>query len=241
MRRTRIIVLALLTALLAGSRPGRPASAAEPAGSLQSPADLDPPAIRAEVQNILNDPRFAPRKTVWQWLNERFMSRDLPGLALPDWLKRVIVWTLLGWCVLSLLAILAHFIWTLVVVFGSGRTALRARSAAPLADRLRHRSFEELMTILQELAGRGELRNALGVMMLALLKLLDRAGALRFQDGKTNGEYVREYAPERPGHADVRRFVSQFESTVYGGQSCDLDGYRDMNRLFERIREYAGQ
>jgi hypothetical protein len=202
----------------------------------------DPAAVHSELQDILSDSRFAPRQTLWQWLSKKLMNWQPPDMNLPSWLARALVWALLIWCILALLAILAHLVWTLGILFGWGAyPGGGSTTGRTLAERLRHRSLEDLSTMMQELAERGEYREALGVMMIALLRWLDRAGAVRFHESKTNGEYVMEYSPDRRERDDFNRFVISFEGTIYGGRDCEAERYLSMCNLFERIRANAGQ
>ena len=63
------------------------------------------------MQEILSDPRFASHKTFWQWLGEKLARWEGPHL--PKGAKRFIFWAVMTWCILTLLAIFAHLIWTI--------------------------------------------------------------------------------------------------------------------------------
>ncbi|NQT21508.1 MAG: hypothetical protein HQ592_17520, partial [Planctomycetes bacterium] len=111
----------------------------------------------------------------------------------------VIFWIVFAWCVIALLAILGHAVWTVVVM-------VRARGLSSYPDispagraRARPGSYDELIKQMRELAGRAAYREAIGLMMVALLRWLERADVLRFHQSKTNGDYVREYPQQGPG------------------------------------------
>ena len=196
----------------------------------------DASVIQSTVQDILADPRYAPHQTFWQWLSQQLGSWKGPGVHLPPGVAGVLEAIFLVWCVAALLAILAHIIWTLVTVSRargrlSGRGARLGRFGRDEAL-----SYEELLDHMRALAGKGAYREALGAMMLALLRRLDAARLVRFHPSKTNGDYVRDYPPFRPGGGDFRRFVSSFDAMVYGGAACGPDAYGRMHALFEQVR-----
>jgi hypothetical protein len=235
----RTTLLAFVMVCLYGTNPLTSALGSETAAGMYPRPD--PSEVRAEVRNILNDPRFAQHVTFRQWLEEQFMNWKAPDVDLPEWLKLFLSWAFMIWCVLTLLAILAHFIWTLFILLRRKSAPSGNAARAGLTEKLRHRSLEELMTTIHQLAGRGSYREALEVMMLALLKSLDQAGAIRYHESKTNGEYLFEYSPDRPERSDFRQFVTAVEGTIYGGRECGPDHYRGILQLFERIHTYAEQ
>jgi len=196
----------------------------------------DAETIRSETQNILNDPRYRPRKGFWQWLKEKIFGWDGPDIDLGHTWPRIVFWIFAIWCVLALLAILGHFIWTVVVLLrglvGKRGTSLRQ----PRFGRMAQHSYEDLCRQMDALALRGLFREAVGVMMVALLRWLDETGILRFHESKTNGDYVTEYPRASAGCEDFRRFVLAFDATVYGGEACKRRAYQELNAIFERVR-----
>jgi hypothetical protein len=203
------------------------------------PADryqrADAATVKAEAEKVLADPRYAPRWSFWRWLREKLSHWSLPDFHVPAGLSTVIIWLLLIWCVLTLVAILAHVIWTFVVLKRS-RTAggeVSLPQAAPqFGEGL---TYDELVAGMREAASRGQFRRALAFMMLALLRRLDEAGTVRFHRSKTNGEYVREYPPAAGGRDEFRKFTRGFDAVVYGGRPCGERGWQEMMNLFDRI------
>lgn len=197
----------------------------------------DPETIRSVTREILADPRFAPRKTWAQWLAEKLGNWDGPDLGLPEGIAEVVVWILLIWCVLTLLAILGHFIWTIAVLIGlpGGR-----RSVPPARTMQAQRlTPDQTLARMQALAQAGQFREALGLMMAALLEALGSAGILKLHESKTNGEYVREYPDGRPGREDFRQFIRSGDAAVYGGSPCGAATYHELHGLFERIQQHV--
>jgi hypothetical protein len=95
-------------------------------------------------------------------------------------------------------------------------------------------SYHELRGLMGRLANQGAFREAVSVMMLALVRWLEHLDILRFHHSKTNGDYVREYGAGRWGREDFRRFVIAFDASVYSGAPCGRDAYESLNAIFER-------
>ncbi len=191
--------------------------------------------IRMYTRQILSDPTLASRKTLWQWFKEKFGHWDRPRLALGSGWATLIWSVVLIWCILTLLAILAHLIWTLRLMTGPNRRRQNA-TAGPGSEPVRIISFEELYKIARELAAKGAFSEAISVMMVALLRLLDCASVVGFHQSKTNEDYIREYPSGIGGRNEFRQFVVVVERTVYGRFPCDHQTYWQANSLMERIR-----
>jgi hypothetical protein len=219
-------------------RAGAAAPSAGPAGYPRASAEV----IRAETGKILSDPRFRPRKSIWQRLSEWLEGWQLPQLRLPKGWGDFLAWVVLVWGALTLAAILGHLVWTVV-------TLVRGRSGRGAGSRLRRphfrpdrpTSYEELCRRMSELARAGQLRAAVGVMMLALLRWLEGAGLVRLHASKTNGDYLREFPLSGRGRDEFHRFVSDFDGVIYGGPSCTPQAYRQLNLLFQQVRLGAGR
>jgi len=207
------------------------------------PPDEGPPSERIQtvVGEILSDPRFAPRKSFWQWLREKLAAWELPGRALGSGWAPIVVWILTIWCVLALLAILGHLLWTLSQFLPRRSAASRARHVRLRPEAIKSLSYEELRDRMARLAERGQFRGAVRVMMLGLVRWLDDAGVFRFHLSKTNGDYVREYPGGRGGHEQFRRFALAFDALIYGGSRCGPTDYGRMLSAFQRIQDHVRQ
>jgi hypothetical protein len=234
-RSTTWLALALAVAALVSLRAAAPAQAA--AGGYER---ADAQTIRDGTREIVSDPRFAPRKTFWQWLGEKLLRWDRPDVDVPEWLKEAAGWTVITWCVLTLLAILGHAAWTIWMLAGPARR----RSAGALgddADAYESASCEQLWERAQALAGTGAFRAAAGILLVALLRRLDALKVLSFHKSKTNGEYAREYPDDRAGRREFTQFIAAFERSIYGGREVPGRTYEAMSQLARRIIDSVSQ
>jgi hypothetical protein len=196
-------------------------------------------AIKAELQGILADPHFAPRKTFTQWLAEKLSSWERPRL--PEGLGLILLMIVTIWCVVTLLAILAHLVWTIAVM-----ARRHGRSASMRGPRFRagtehELDYGQLCERMRGLAERGMFRDAVGVMMLALLRWLDGFDLVSFHHSKTNGDYVHEFPEANPSRQEFRQFVLAFDLIAYGGAECGPDAYGQMSSRFEQLLNHASE
>jgi hypothetical protein len=236
---------ALLAFFLSGLVTSMGDGAEESGASGAQPGRFDrppPDTIRTEIHNVLADRRFSHGKTFMQWLVETLAKwwPESKGAAPSGWGKILLI-ALLVWCVLTLIAILIHFVWTLTVLLGGFSRGSRLRSRHPMYFKEQTRSLAELRELSFNLAREGRFREALGVLMGALLRLLDDAQIVRFHESKTNGDYVREYGPSKAGRDTFRGFVLTFDRLIYGGFACGADQYESMNSLFEQVLVHVRQ
>jgi len=198
----------------------------------------DAQTIKDCTREILSDPQFAPHKTFGQWLREKLGKWGRPDARLPRGLGEFLFWAVIVWCLLTLLAIFIHFIWTIwmLVRRPKGPGIAVGSEGLALYERL---SFEQLWEKSRELAQRAAYRDAAGVLLMALLRRLDASRVLRFHASKTNGEYLREYPGQTPGRPQFAEFVDAFERSVYGGVEVPKQTYETMNSLAQRVANDA--
>jgi Domain of unknown function (DUF4129) len=229
-RSSLVSVGATLALVLFGTAAGGPRARTRPAPSDYARADAA--TIRTHVQKILSDPRFAPHKTFWQWLQEKLVRWEGPHL--PKVVTKVIEWVVIVWCIFTLLAIFAHLTWTIWLLArpqrGSPGSALPAGS-----EDYENASFEELWERSAELARRGAFRAAVGVLLVALLRQLEALKVLHLHKSKTNGEYVREYPGQRAGRQEFVQFVAAFERSIYGGSEVAGPTYTTLTALAQQV------
>jgi hypothetical protein len=195
-------------------------------------ADIE--TIRGTVNAIVSDPEFMPRKTFGQWLQEKLRKWDRPNLNLSSRVATVIFSVFMIWCLLALVAILGHLCWTiwLGVRPSGGLKGAGGVSGLP-ADEIT--SPEELWSRSTALAGAGAFREAMGLLLLALLRRLETRQIVTFHRSKTNGEYVAEYPSDLAGREAFAAWVGAFERTIYGGLPVVGQTYEAMTSAAERI------
>lgn len=228
-----VMALALLGAAACDARTRATADSA--------PADYvraDPGAIRAHLQDILSDPQYMPHKTFGRWLAEKLSRWE--GPRLPRGLKKFISRAVLFWCLLTLLAIFGHLVWTIWLL-------VRPQRGSPAAalpgseENYENASPEELWERSAALARAGAFRAASGVLLVALLRRLDALQVLHFHKSKTNGEYLREYASQRGGRRQFVQFLTAFERSVYGGIDMARPTYDTMTTLAQQVLNDASE
>jgi hypothetical protein len=234
-RAVRALLLIAMWGLCWSAGEGFAAEAAAPAEPAQFER-ADVATIRQTTRDILADPRYAPRRSFWQWLAESLSRWQGRGPHLPPGLGAFLETVLVLWCLAALVAILVHIVWTIVMMVRAGRLVPGRGGRAGLRGRQEPVSYEDLLARMHALAGQGAFREALGAMMVALLRWLDRAGVLRFHTSKTNGDYLRDYPRARAGSGYFRRFVLAFDAMVYGGAACGPQVYERMFELFTEIQ-----
>ncbi len=239
MRSNLVGVGAATVLVLIGSAAAGPRARIAPVRSApQDYARADAETIRTHVQEILSDPRYAPHKTFWQWLGEK-LSR-WGGPQLPPDLKKFIGWVVIIWCILTLLAIFAHLVWTIWLLVRPQRDSPGAE-LSPGSESYENASFEQLWERSAELARSGAFRAAIGVLLVALLRRLDALKVLHFHKSKTNGEYIREYPSQRAGRREFMQFVATFERDIYGGSDVAGPNYATMTTLAKQVLDDVSQ
>lgn len=196
--------------------------------------------IKDQAQDILSRPEYRPRRTALEWLSDMFHSWA-PKMRIRSRWVSVLFWIIMVWCVLTLLAILAHFVWTAALFVGAKQKAGLAFLEGPSAHCHFEKSYEELLQMASECALKQQYREAIAFQTLAAIKWLDSLKILSFHEAKTNGDYLREYRPEAPGQADFRDMVRLSELALYAGTLCDSQTYKTMNQLIGRMHTHGDQ
>ena len=190
--------------------------------------------VKNLTRDILSQQRFSPKKTFWQWLSEKLSNIKGPDWNIPLGLKTFIIYVGLTWCVLTLIAILIHLIWTLFVLLHPSSVFTRSKIQHQQQSMLQ-KSYEELLAASGEMAHKGAFREAIEYLMVALLRWLEDKRILRLHESKTNGDYLREYPCAGTGQEDFRNFVMDFDYAIYGSSPAPEKTYDRMNKLMENI------
>ena len=206
----------------------------------------DAEKICAQAHEILQQQRFKPRGGLWksfrEWLRKQFASWKLPDFGVGGRITRTIFWILVAVFVLAILAVLTHFVWVLVTMWRRrGSQSIRG-SADPSVEHFQVDtavSYDQLRQRMAELARQGAFREAIGVMLRALLRYLDDAKTLTCHHSKTNSEYVREYPRRLPGSDSFRRFIASFDTIIYGKDYSESRDFDRMIGMFEEVQSHV--
>jgi len=237
-----IVLMGWIIAAIAANAASVRAAASPSAPLPPPPARADAAVIKAEISDILSDSKYAAHRSLLDWLAEKLRSLRPDGIRLPREASAVVFWLVVAGCSVLVIALLVHVALTLRLSWGWRVPAAAGLSGPRLgSDADYRRPFDDLDGLCRRLASEGRFREALGIMMLALLRRHDDLGILRFHRSKTNGEYVREYPREHACRDDFRRFVLAFDLAVYGGRISPQNAFYQMNTLFQRMIIDAGK
>ena len=88
---------------------------------------------------------------------------------------------------------------------------------------------ERLLALANDLAARGEVKEALGTYLTASLRALDHRGVIRFARHRTNGEYVRSCA-DLGARAELSSVVREVEEAEFGGHEPTAESIAHVQR-----------
>ncbi len=198
----------------------------------------EPSVLREQVRDILDDAEFHPRQRFWTYL----------WMKLAQWLFPRIgggpLGTVLGWifsigAILGLLFVLGLLV--RVLIQGSSWRRRGGRAPTVATEAYAPQRWEDLARQMRQLAEQGRFREATAAMMGLLIRWLDEAKIVHFQESKTNGDYVREYPPAWAGREAFGRFVRDADIAVYGGRRCDGGVYQAMTAQLESVRAHVSR
>ncbi len=106
--RAAMLLIAIGIVAVAGFCSAAPASRPSP-----DYARTDAQTIKAYTQEIISSPRFAQRITLRQWLLEKLNRWGRPKVDLPKQVTSFFSTAITIWCLLTLVAILIHLVWTM--------------------------------------------------------------------------------------------------------------------------------
>ena len=195
---------------------------------------------RREFADLHADP-YAFLRMISNWI-ERFVQRANDLLkGLPEWL----FWTVLVWMLLTLAAILAHLIYTLVILLrGTSPSLSTHRKGRRIGGELlgiKDLDFDTVYAEARRLLTAGDWPAATRYFYVAAILWLDRQGWIVFKRSKTNRDYIDELASRAGIQGSFRRLTADFEPIVYGGFSPQSFTIQDIATTVEGLlHEPAG-
>lgn len=189
---------------------------------------------RREFAHLHADPHGGFRAFL-EWLRDAWRRTGAALDSLPRWA----FWLIVAWMVLTLVAIVAHLVYTLVMLLrGSSRAALRRGTAERHQGELfgvRDLEFESVYERARDLLAEGNWGEAVRYLYVAAILWLDRTGRIAFRLSKTNWDYLRELRSDPQRHAQFRRLTERFEATVYGAERPSGDQCQTVASVVEGL------
>lgn len=154
------------------------------------------------------------------------IKAKLPGLISGPGLAAALIISLAALAVFTGLLIWIMRRHSLATAAGSGESALQGGKGTPRAA----------LAASREAAGKGSHKEAIRLLLLALLLQLDEEGALEYHYSRTNGEYLRQlqFFSARPVAAEL---FSLYEKIWYGRSRCRREDYDRSLKLYAAILE----
>lgn len=235
---------------MSASRPATLLLAAVAATAVWSaPERPEAQRVRSEIADVLAQPRYAQSQPSWlreqlvavvRWFREFFsgwwgdaayqLRETWPGLY----------FAIVAVLCLLVVALLYHIVLVMLSALGRGGTVRQraVASAAPDPEGMRREAAR--------MASEGRYRDAIALLYLALLELLDRQGLARIDRSRTNWEYLQavEAQSVRTGSASADRLVpamrelaERLDGVLYGGLVAGPADYEACVAAMDGVQE----
>jgi hypothetical protein len=209
-------------------------TAADPAAQLPPPGQ-----IRRAAQSVLARPEFQSDASteaaegLWAYLHRIVFEILQRFQNLFEWLYRmspVLAWIFISVLVITVVVLITHIIWTIVMAVRHGRRK------ALLDDALSLRKIEPAELARQAEQARREENYILGVRLLfrACLTLLEQREGKKFRPGATNREHLSRYR-QTSVYDWLARFVWVIDSKWYGSEACLPADFAACHEAYEKI------
>jgi len=195
---------------------------------IQSWQGPPPDSIRAAARQVFAAPEYEwahpPRSTLWGKTLVLF-GRLLAWLDQMHALHPIRYYVILGLMIAMLLAILSHFGY---LVWRTFRPVTSAPAAAQAPATVHDAQWHLLEA--QRLSEAQRYAEALGHRFLALVLMLERRSAVRFDLSKTPAEYVGEAKLDEVGRGELAQLVDTLYRHLFGGDTCTAESWTDFDR-----------
>ena len=172
---------------------------------------------------------------MFQWIGSLFEAIDSALRHLPEWL----LWFIIAWMVLTLVAILCHLVYSLWLMLGGSSGAsvsgfARRRHEGELLG-IRNLDFDWVHAEADRLLAAGDWPAATKHFYVAAILWLDRQRWITFRPAKTNRDYFGELRSQSRLQGVFGRLTDGFELIAYGGQSASTLTSHDMATIVEGL------
>ncbi|MBP8955115.1 MAG: DUF4129 domain-containing protein [Armatimonadetes bacterium] len=207
--------------------------------SVCAAADSRPSAewLHREIEAVLAQPEYRRGVPLLQKLLE-WIDQLLRGWWGDEVFTLKEAWPGLYWgivilLIVALVLLLAHILITIRNAFREGVVTRAPVSRGRTADPA------EIREQARTLASAGRLHEALHLLFEAVVRQLDRAGALRYDPASTNWEYVAALGGHPPIQVELQALAGELDHIWYGGAPLDGDRFEQCAGKLDRAWELA--
>jgi len=204
-----------------------------------------PDQVRQAAQEVLARPEFQvdgsneAAEGLWGFLHRLWVEFISIFRNFFLWLYKmspVLAWLFIGVLVITLLLLVGHIVWTIVMVLRG------KRGEAALADSLTSDNINPEQLVKQAEAARADGNYILGIRLLfrACLVLLEQREGRKFRLGATNREHLNRYR-QTPLYDWLAQFVWAIDSKWYGSEACLPADFAACHEAYERINAMAAE
>jgi hypothetical protein len=201
--------------------------------------------VAAALARVYARPEFAEQRlhpalqwvvdiyhAIRSWIAERLFS-----VAQLEQTAPVVFWLIIGALGVLLLGALVHIVRVITQTLrGQERTPTAQESPAAAVE---ERDPAEWERRARAAAAAGHLREAALALYHAVVLRLDQRGAVRFQPGKTAGEYRREARASAPVAAPFERFLRVFHPLAFGPRGPELAAWEALRATAAELGSHA--
>ncbi len=179
-------------------------------------------------------------KWLGEWLAELFKRSDPEPMRMPNAgaggqaLANMLVVVLIAGVLVVLVLVLLRALRKDAKDGEGGGLEVSTQDAASLAadpTNALSRPPEGWAHLADELAARGEYREAVRSLYLALLSRLHREGVIHYDTALSNWDYLRQFKGRREWLPPFRELTRRFDFAWYGNLPVGVEGYRDFRTL----------
>jgi hypothetical protein len=165
----------------------------------------------------------------------RSVLRFFEWLASLQSTAPVLFWILLIGCIVVLVLLCGHIVWTVRRVFFTSEQTLDTASAGAWQRRLWLGYRNEAAAS----AARGDFTEAVRNLFLALVHHLDESGRVLFRRALTNREYLGLFADRPRLRSDLELFVDVLDEHWYGQRAAERSQYERCLTVYEQLERTA--
>jgi hypothetical protein len=192
-----------------------------------------PEQVRRTAEEVFARPEFAPDAGRPNWLL-RALAEFFRWLGTLYTANPLLFWVLLIGCILLLILILGHIIYTVVRAFRGGGIDARRRQQAE-AEARRGRLSAAYRAEAGRHAARGEFTEAIRALFLSLVYRYDEKGRVSLHKAWTNREYLTLLDEDLPAREQLAVFVDALDDHWYGQRPAGAEQYERCQALYDRL------